>query len=431
VTCPKALVLCVLLMDCTNPVGCCNPGPGAGVRWQSYPSLTQSTRTYNWLVVKCQLSDAPVIPAGLDATIRQFFGISGMGYSNLVDYFHDISYNHASVISGTTVGWIKAPFGAANLNTPPLAGPGARFERVQQCLNAIPTDQLPDLDEFYGVIVVNNLVNDGGACGQGQIAFRVGQKNHQLACVWLDTHGLYTAFAAQEVAHGLGLPHSFDDSQDRSSGAPGEYYDRWDIMSALNTFNFKDPNWDSPGQLGHGGPGLSAPGLIRMGWLPAGNIRHFQAEGGEQTFKLRALSHPRVGEPMVVIIPVASLQGASGFLTVEYRQNDGWDRGFVSSRTEVYKHGGAVLVHRANTSTTDRLSTLIENPERGAILPCRKLMFTGDDGIMFHVTAESFDLKDGSATVSMGFGRSGKFVPCLNDEVRSPEGTNLPIASPH
>lgn len=407
--------------------GCANTGPGAGVIKPSYPSLTQSTRTYNWLVVKCQLSDAPTIPAGLDTKIQQFFGISGSGYGNILDYFHDISYNHASVLSDTTVGWVKAPFSTANLQTGPLAPSGARLQRVSQCLNAIAPDQLPDLDRFYGVVVVNNVIQDGGSCLPiGPTPIVVNNKRFQLACVWFDPKSLYPAFASHEIGHGLGLTHSYDDSQKNCGGAPGEYCDPWDIMSALGTYTFDDGNWSAPGLPGSEGPGLNAVGLIRMNWLPSANIRQFQSEGGEQTFKLRALSHPRAGEPMVVVVPVASMQGASGFITVEYRQNDGWDRGFAGSRPEVRKNGGAVLVHRANTKTLQPLSTLIENAIGGAIGPCGKLVFNGDDGIVFHVTAESFDLADGSATVSMGFGRTGKFLLCASDVIKSPGGIEFP-----
>lgn len=408
--------------------GCGGSAPGAGVRWAGYPALTQDTRTFNWLVVKCQLSDNTNIPTWLDKSIQQFFGISGTGYGNLVDYFHDISYNHASVISDTTIGWVTAPFNTTSYVSGALSSSGARTQRVTQCLNAIAADQLPDLDQFYGVIVVTNVVKDGGSCLPiGPTPITVGNKTFKLACLWFDPFSLYTDFAAHEIGHGLSMAHSYDDAQVSCGGAPGEYCDPWDLMSAMSVFRFNDHNWDVPGQAGFEGPGLSVPGLLRMGWLPSANIRHFQVEAGEQTFKLHALSHPRAGEPMAVIVPLASQQGASGFVTVEYRQADGWDRGFVDAGGEVAKSGGAVLVHRANTSSITPLSTLIQTPLRGAITPCRKLVFSGDGGLVFHVTAESFDLKDGSAIVSMGFGNTGKFVACPKDSITN---SNKPKVNP-
>jgi hypothetical protein len=411
-----------LLMSCDRK------GPGAGNRWTGYPSLASSTKTYRWLVVKCQLSDVPVIPAGLDTNIEQFFGISGAGYGNLVDYFHDVSYNHASVISDTFVGWIKAPFGTADLMRFPLALD--RKQRVVECLEAIPTDKLPDLDAFYGVVVVNNAVQDGGAAGIGQQQMTINKKSYNLACVWFDPNSLFTGFVGQEIAHGLGLDHSFDDSGRNCGGGPGEYCDAGDIMSALGSYRFPDPNWVVGGNARGGGPGLNAPGLLRMGWIPGENQRHFQNEGDEQTFKIRALSRPRGTEPLVVILDTGSQVPFEGLYTVEYRQADGWDRGFVTSDVTgaipppaVQASGGTVLVHQFRLAGAPA-STLINGAFAGALVPCNSMVLVGFGGVTFHIRVKSFDLADGSATVSIGFGRE-KFVPCFSDVVRNPGGIPL------
>src|ERR1700730_9542932 len=120
-------------------------------------------------------------------------GIAGANYGNIVDYFHDVSYNRASVISDTFVGWVPAPFGKAD-----LTGNGrlasSRANRVQECLGAMPADQLPDLDAFYGVVGIDNVVQDGGACYQGQSALIVNNKSHNLACSWFDPDSLKTEF---------------------------------------------------------------------------------------------------------------------------------------------------------------------------------------------------------------------------------------------
>src|SRR6516165_6057845 len=154
----------------------CNKGPGAGTRWTNYPALATSTTSFRWIVVKCQVGDVAAIPAGLDLNIKQFLGISGAGYGNIVDYFHDVSYNRASVLSDTFIGWIRAPFNKADLSFPNgrLALAATRAQRVKECLNAIPADQAPDLADFYGVVVVNNAVQDGGACYTGQRPITVG-----------------------------------------------------------------------------------------------------------------------------------------------------------------------------------------------------------------------------------------------------------------
>ena len=401
----------------------CGTGPGAGIAWAGYPSLATSTTTYRYLVVKCQVSDVAAIPQGLDTTIEQFFGISGAGYGNLVDYFHDVSYNRASVI-GDVVGWVMAPFNTADLSFPNGRLRADRRQRVMECLQALPADQLPDLEAFYGVVVINNAVQDGGSCGVGPVSMTVSNKNYNLACHWFDANSLSTQFAAHEIGHGLGMDDSFDDSGRDCGGDPGRYCDPWDIMSAQRTYQFVDPNFVVAG----GGPGLSAPGLLKMGWMPAANRKQFDIEtGGEQKFKLRALSRPRGSEPLMVALNVGA-GPFDGNYTVEYRQGDGWDRGFVTSPGApqvVRSSGGTVLVHAFSPAGLPA-SRLLNGAFAGALQPCNTMVLSGVGGTTYHVTVESFDIADGSANVSIGSGR-GRYMRCLQELVR--KGALVPTRS--
>jgi len=425
---------CALVATCAL-MACDNDAPGDGIRWKNYPALTQPSKSYRWLVVKCQLPDVTTIPAGLDQNISQFFGISGTGYGNIPDYFHDVSYNRASVISDTFLGWVQAPFKSPDLarNGRLASSVPGRQQRVQECLSALPADQLPDLDTFYGVVVVNNAVQDGGACYVGQQTLTVGNKNHQLACVWFDPNSLLTEFAAHEIAHGLGMTHSYDDSLRNCGGNPGEYCDPWDIMSAQGTFQFRDRNWLIGGFASGAGPGLNAPGLMNMGWIPADNQRRFQFEGDDnQTFKLRALSRPRGTEPLVVLLAIGTDTPFDEIYTVEYRQGDGWDLGFVTdprAPAAVVASGGAVFVHQWRPVGTPT-STLINGSFAGALQPCDTLVL--HNGARY-VTVDEFNVADGSATISIGFGR-GKFKYCFrpSDRIKHDKravGSRLPAES--
>ena len=279
----REVLILGLILGAAASLVACNKGPGAGTRWTNYPSLASSTTSYRWLVVKCQLSDVSKIPAGLDTNIEQFFGISGAGYGNMVDYFHDVSYNHASVISDTFVGWVRAPFGTSDLSCKADARGrlcSNRAQRVKECLEAIPADQLPDLDNYYGVVAINNVVQDGGAAGVGQLSMTVRDQKHNLGVVWFDPNSLSTEFAMHEISHGLGLDHSFDDSQRNCGGRLGEYCDPWDIMSAQadisictsQTFWWRESFWR---RARHG----NSPGLLRMGWIPWAESTAFSERG--------------------------------------------------------------------------------------------------------------------------------------------------------
>ncbi len=304
---------------------------------------------------------------------------------------------------------MPAPFGTRDLAYPNgrLAPPSARAQRVKECLQAIPADKGIDLADYYGVVVINNVVNDGGACYTGQQPMSVNNKNYNLACVWFDPNSLFTDFAAHELSHGLGLDHSYDDSGRNCGGNPGEYCDPWDIMSALGTYTFPDRNWLIGGANSAGGPGMNAATLLRIGWIPSANQKRYSIEdGGDQVFKLRALSHATESDTLVVILNV----GATAFdatYTVEYRQGDGWDAGFVShpnSPAKVRTQGGTVLVHQFRMAGAPA-STLINGAYGGPLQPGDTLVVPGFGGTVYHVTVKTIDIPDGSATVVIGSGR--------------------------
>ena len=92
-----------------------------------------------------------------------------------------------------------------------------------------------------------------------------------------------------------------------------------------------------------------------------------------------------------------------------------------SRRPQGNANAGYVLVHRMNSAPTTQLSMLIENKKQGQLQPCDRLLFTFDGGRVFHVTAESFNLAEGSAVVSMGTEETGKIVSCPT-QVISPGG---------
>ncbi len=147
-----------------------------------------------------------------------------------------------------------------------------------------------------------------------------------------------------------------------------------------------------------------------MGWLPANRIAHFNtADMREQEFTIRALSralgpNPFVVDPLTVTVDFGGTSQSGGAFTIEYRQGDGWDRGFVSNATSpafVRAQGGTVLVHEYRQYGAPA-STLIEGVAEGAIQPGNTLVVPGAK--IFHVTVKSLNIADGSATVSIGFG---------------------------
>jgi len=411
---------------CSPVDGCCQPGevicgdgkccppshPGAGVRWTNYPNLFPTPTVYKWLVVECQLADVPNIPAGLDTNIRQFLGSAGTGYGNIVDYYHDVSYNGVA-FAADFLGWVPAPFTLADTTDQrtPVGGPNKRAERVRRCLEAIPSNKVPDFASYYGVIAIGNAQSEGGACHIGQQSMTINNKPYNLACVYFDSSSLWIDFAAHEIGHGLGLNHSFDNAQNICAigSTVGQYCDPWDIMSAMVTYQFNSGNW----KIGDG-PGMSGPNLLRMGWIPIANMRRYDLEaGGEQIFTIGALSHPQGDQPIVVLLDVG-FGPSDGVYTVEYRQGDGWDRGIVNgvtipsinnplAPTVAKSQGGAVLVHQYRPMG-EPAATLVENGNTGALVKGDLMLLRSAVGPVYHVTVQSIDTTTASATVSIGPG---------------------------
>jgi hypothetical protein len=77
-------------------------------------------------------------------------------------------------------------------------------------------------------------------------------------------------FLGHETGHVFGLEHSFDQSDRKlvDWSAPGEYFDMYDVMSAMNVYLTYDRNQ----KFGGSGPLLCSANLDRMGWLPASRV---------------------------------------------------------------------------------------------------------------------------------------------------------------
>lgn len=135
------------------------------------------------------------------------------------------------------------------------------------------------------------------------------------------------SFNAHETGHCFGLGHSWSANPDT------EYGDRWDIMSALNVNDFDNRSDFTPA-----GPGLNAPTLYRMGWLPEDRIVKYNAANttAPLSVNLLALNRPEEQGTLMVLI-----QSPNHLYTVEFRRPSGWDTGIPRD---------AVLIHELRST---------------------------------------------------------------------------------
>jgi hypothetical protein len=178
------------------------------------------------------------------------------------------------------------------------AHPG-RWAKIQGAIDAFPE---VNANSYTGVIAVyNDDATDSGAAGNG------------VLCNPWDTN---VTFLAHETGHVFGLQHSFDNStrKDASWSAPGEYFDKHDLMSAMNVYT------DNTSPFVMAGPLLATPNQDRMGWLDQARVwapSSFNSSITDQ-IDLVSLGHPDVA---------GFLAAKIGSLYVEFRTVDGWDSG--------------------------------------------------------------------------------------------------------
>jgi hypothetical protein len=118
-------------------------------------------------------------------------------------------------------------------------------------------------------------------------------------------------FLGHETGHALGLGHSWRTNPEREYGNP------WDIMSAMEVYDFTD------GPYPPAGPGANAPNLDYLGLLPPSFTWTPPAStAGSETIRLVAINDPTFG------YYAAKVTKADSTYYVEYRRPTGWDHAF-------------------------------------------------------------------------------------------------------
>lgn len=289
----------------------------------------------HWQVILCQFTDSAalakangIVPQPLhdpDYYTSLFFT---PGTSGLQDYVKAVSYGAASV-TGAVHGWYTEPYTFAQAKARP------RFDHLKDCIKAAarpspragpqaPAYTPPPNDRIYvitspGIDLVG--FNDRGAVGQDW-----GFHTNSHGSVKIQ-HGTALPEIAHEFGHGIGLAHSFsNDFASRHGGAPGEYDDQWDLMSAANIFS------DPTGAFGGGPPFLDAHHLDELGWLPMSRVTDIGVgPPGAMMVTLVALTHPEAKgflEARIFFDPKDRFH----YYTVEFRVADSWDSGLQGGK---------------------------------------------------------------------------------------------------
>src|SRR6266542_1330077 len=232
-----------------------------------------------WALILCKFSNHPEEPQN-----AQFFrDFVTRGNHGINDYFNDVSYGNINLDGSDVFGWFDLPY---TLETDQTRG---RWDRVVSAINAV-ADRV-DFRPFYGIAVMLNApVDSGGFSGPGTLTLNGQTKAYGL--VVLDNLAWGNTWAAQEMAHGYSLVHSWSADPDTEYGNP------FDVMSAFtNNYGFTDTRFATSG------PGMNASNLDLFAWIPDSRIWH---NSHSQIINLTALNRPGgsgylIGNPVMCL----------------------------------------------------------------------------------------------------------------------------------
>src|SRR5205814_8740541 len=134
-------------------------------------------------------------------------------------------------------------------------------DRILAAIDAVKDSV--DFRPFFGICVMLNAQVDSGGLA-GPVTLTLNNQTKPYGLVVLDNLAWGNTWAAQEMAHGFKLDHSWATNPDVEYGNP------FDVMSAfMSNYGFNDAAFNVSG------PGLNAPNLDLFGWLSAFRIFDF------------------------------------------------------------------------------------------------------------------------------------------------------------
>ncbi|MCI0556392.1 MAG: hypothetical protein L0287_36080, partial [Anaerolineae bacterium] len=124
----------------------------------------------------------------------------------------------------------------------------------------------------------------------------------------------------QEMGHGYGLEHSMAD------GSPDEYQDRWDIMSAMNSWS------TSHSEFTNMGPVLNAWNMRGRSWLDETRVWRGNLSSFDTRLELRPLIRRDLSGWLAADLP-------GGYL-IEFRARESWDQAIPRPAILVHTFAG-------------------------------------------------------------------------------------------
>jgi hypothetical protein len=315
-------------------------------------------------VFLCQFEDTTNLPKKPISFFRTLFLKNGA--QSLNDYWKDVSHNSINIDGTQIFGWRTIPLKLKDF----IAQNPSRYDKIHSAAGFFGVN----LSQFSMIIVITNgNVEDAGS--HGGVLVNYDAINH--------------TFIAHEMGHMFGLGHSFDlsDRKNSSWSAPGEYFDPYDIMSAMAVHAHPHDEYGSVG------PNLCTHFMNSQNWLPKSRIWEAPttASSYSETFNLVSISH--IEQP-------GFLMASFGNYTVEFRTKDSWDSGIGQD---------CVLIHLISNNTPYLVNTKPNHFAYEWLVGSTWTSYSGKSPhwrfypSVFSVTVNSFDLENYSASITVTY----------------------------
>jgi hypothetical protein len=343
--------------------------------------MNVSTIRKRWAIVLCRFSDITAEPQPVDY-YQDLFTQNGAG--GVCDYFQTVSCGTLDLTGSRVFGWFDS--GHTSVEYAQLASQlnaASRDIAVQWGKDAATAAGV-NLARFHNVLVLFNFKtpqHDHGAVGHFAGASVLILQAGANVCEF--------GFICHEMAHGLGLEHSW------SSNPDFEYGDGWDLMSWQTTqFTY---NLAFRGTTGLATVGLNANNLAKLKAIPKRRIWAPPRYDFSEQVVLDPLGQPAMGNHGFLVVQlgprVTSPVRANGFsYLAEFRRKAGWDQAIPRD---------AVLIHEVRSDGRSyiqpaRLRDFVAGGRFVTPDPKVFIQVTGIDSAIGAATLRVWDIPEGS-----------------------------------
>ena len=304
-------------------------------------------------------------------------------HHSLLNYWSFNTYSYLDFIDSALFPWVDVSITAADVSR------GTQVKKAYDATKAIANNNVDDFDAYFVITYPGRMTIANPKAGQPNEPATIIKKfdggagpvaNGKPACaIPVMTSDL--TFMCHEMGHVLGFKHSYgvwNNGIDWDGIPPfdeGQVYgDPYDIMSSASfgTRNLdpkKSQYTGRPAFAGPSDPGWPIEPTINMGpaparahihlWnpasIPVSRIRDIQTPSGGSTQRIRLYAASSNGSPHLIIIhPANEDQQGRGRCYVEFRDNNGWDKGMDTYGSDLARQG--VVVHTLADTATDGVS---------------------------------------------------------------------------